>query len=107
MVCRFLLMGQTFLVLLFSGSLFAESRMIFPRIIFQQSRFSGFAIANPTSAPANVTFKAYNPDGSPFGNPVSVTIAAGSQYAKLATEIFSPPASVAQGATPTRLWMEA
>ncbi len=83
-----------------------QTRMIFPRILYQQGRFTGIAIANPNSAAADVTFRAYNLDGTPVGNPVVKRIAGGSQYARLASEILSPPASAVFGSTPTRQWLE-
>jgi len=98
-------------VILFSTPLAAETRLIFPRITFQQGRFAGIAIANPTATAATATFRAYRSDGtlltgSGVVNPRPVVIAAGQQYARVATEIFTPPASITESPTPVRLWME-
>jgi hypothetical protein len=92
-------------------SLHAESRLIFPRLVIQQGRFTGVAIANPTSSEARITLTAYNSDGSIFtgdgvSNPRTQIIAAGSQYVKLAWEILTPPASIRSSTTPRILWME-
>ncbi|MGI8782749.1 MAG: Calx-beta domain-containing protein [Acidobacteriota bacterium] len=99
------------LIFLFSTPLAAETRLIFPRITFQQGRFAGIAIANPTPTAATVTFRAYRSDGTLLAgtgvvNPRPVVIAAGQQYARVATEIFTPPASITESPTPLRLWME-
>lgn len=85
----------------------AESRLIFPRLLFQAGRLTGIAIANPSTTAAQVTFTVYNSDGSPYSgpgiiNPQTATIPAGQQYARVATQIFAAP----QGASPVRLWMD-
>lgn len=105
--------SRFFLFLLWSlpFSLYAESRLVFPRLFFQQGRFSGIAIANPTSTEASITMTAYNPDGTLLSgdgvtNPRNDTIPAGSQYAPLATQIFNVPASIYDSATATTVWME-
>jgi hypothetical protein len=100
-----------FLLCTASGAL-AESRLIFPRIVFQGGRFSGIAIVNPTAGAVEVTLRAYGADGALFAgtgvtNPRTTTIPAGSQYSAVATEIFTPPASVAEASAPTLLWLEA
>jgi hypothetical protein len=94
-------------------SVCAESRMIFPRILFQQGRFTGVAISNPTASNAEITITAYNPDGTLYAgtavtNPATATIAAGSQWAKVATEFLftSPPSSIVDSPTPTTIWLE-
>lgn len=98
-------------VILFSTPLAAGTRLIFPRITFQQGRFAGIAIANPTATAATATFRAYRSDGTLLAgtgvvNPRPVVIAAGQQYARVANEIFTPPASITESPTPVRLWME-
>jgi hypothetical protein len=96
---------------LLPSSLPAESRLVFPRLVFQQERFSGIAIANPTATDASITMTAYNADGSLFTasgvtNPKSATIQAGAQYAVLATQIFNPPDSIINSPTALDVWME-
>jgi hypothetical protein len=89
----------------------ASTRLIFPRIVLQQGRFSGLAIANPTTGSATITLKAYTGEGALFAgagvtNPNSKTLAAGEQYVALAKQIFTPPASIGEASTPTNLWVE-
>ncbi len=89
----------------------ASTRLIFPQIVLQQGRFSGLAIANPTSGPVSITLNAYTSEGILFTasgvtNPVIKPLAAGEQYVALAKQIFSPPPSVGEAPTPTRLWVE-
>ncbi len=98
-------------IALLSPCAFAGTRMIFPRIIFNQGRWSGIAIVNPNSADATITIKAYNPDGTPFAgdkvtNPATGAIPAGGQYLQLANQIFTPSDAITGSATPIRLWME-
>ena len=68
-----------------------QSTLSFPRVI-QPADFSttGYAIVNPGSAAATVTFNLYGADG---GNPQISTqsIRAGGQLAKLASELFPNP----------------
>jgi hypothetical protein len=104
-------MGLGLFVMLTSASAFAGTRMIFPRIVFQQGRWSGIAIVNPNSSGATVTLKAYNSDGTPFAgdgvtNPATGTVPAGGQYLKLANEVLTPSAAVTGSPTPIRLWLE-
>ncbi|MGI8782308.1 MAG: hypothetical protein ACR2L2_01460 [Acidobacteriota bacterium] len=84
-----------------SAALQAESRLIFPRLVLQQGRFSGVAIANPTGSAATLTLRAYRDDGTLFSgsgvvNPRTEIIASGEQYVRLGAQIFSVPASVAE-----------
>jgi hypothetical protein len=92
----------------------ASTRLIFPRVTFQQGRWFGIAVANPTTSTADVVFKAWATDGTSFSgtgatNPATQKINPGSQYVKLATEIFFQGGVPAQfsGPTPTRVWVEA
>jgi hypothetical protein len=99
---------------LLASPLHASSRLIFPRVTFQGGRWAGIAVANPTSFAADVSFKAWTTDGTLFSgtgvtNPATQRINPGSQYVKLATEIFfqSGVPALYSGAAPTRLWVEA
>ncbi len=101
------------LVLLFFCALplHAGTRLIFPRIVFQQGIFSGIAIANATAGSATISLKAYTADGQPFAgtgvtNPRNETLSPGQQYVKLAKQIFNPPSAIGEANTPTRLWVE-
>ncbi len=85
----------------------AETQMVFPRILFQKGRFCGIAIANPTGTDAEITFTAYNADGTRFLEPATLKVPAGSQVSKLAWQILGPPDSIVQGNSPTRVWLEA
>jgi len=102
-----------FALAILSPTLEAATRMIFPRVLFQKDRFIGIAIANPTDADADVVLRAWNRDGTAFSgtgatNPRTQKITKGSQYVKLATEIFfeSGVPAAFDGAAPTRLWLE-
>ena len=91
--------------------LYADSRLIFPRVVFQQGRFFGVAIANPTATSAAITLKAYRLDGNLFAsagfqNPASSTIGAGKQYALLASQIFNASPAITESTTPIQLWVE-
>ena len=85
----------------------ADTQMVFPRILFQKGRFCGIAVANPTDADAEINFTAYKVDGTPFLGSTTLKVPAGSQVSKLAWEILGAPDSVVQGSSPTRLWLEA
>jgi hypothetical protein len=92
----------------------ANTRLIFPRVLFQQGRWSGIAVANPTGSSAAVVFKAWTTGGVALSgtgvtNPSTQQIKSGSQYVKLATEIFLPGGVPAEfnGTTPVRVWVEA
>ena len=91
--------------------LHSATRLIFPRIVFQQGVFSGIAIANPTAGAVSITLKAFSTDGQLFAgagvtNPRAETLSAGQQYVKLAKQIFNPPSSIGEAQTPTRFWVE-
>ncbi len=94
---------------LFAGALpaLAGTQMVFPRVIFQKGRFCGIAIANPTSADAEIKFTAYGVDGTIALGPATLIVPAGSQVSKLAWQILAAPDSIVQGSSPTRLWLEA
>ncbi|MBI4474888.1 MAG: hypothetical protein HY646_19615, partial [Acidobacteria bacterium] len=86
--------------------LHAETKLIFPRILLQSGKFSGVAIANPSSTEAEITLTAYNPDGILYSgqgvvNPQKAKISPNSQYSQVATQIFG-----ASGAGTNPLWME-
>ncbi len=85
----------------------ADTQMVFPRVLFQKGRFCGIAIANPTSADAEIKFTAYKVDGTQFLEPATLKVPAGSQVSRLAWELLAVPDSVSQGISPTRLWLEA
>ncbi len=93
------------------ASVFAESRLIFPRLVFQQGRFSGVAISNPTSSSATITLTAYDTNGTLFtgdgvSNPHTETILPGSQYVRVGWQIFNPPASIKLSPTARYVWIE-
>ncbi len=88
-----------------SGLAFADSRLIFPRVVFQPGRFAGIAIANPTADKAAISFTAYRSDGSQYGSPATVELDKGRQYAALASQLFPAPSGSGTGAT--LLWVEA
>jgi hypothetical protein len=67
----------------------AQSNLYFPRIFTQQDRQStGFAIVNPGSADALVTFTLYGADGSLQAS-ANRTIPLRGQFAQLGSEIFA------------------
>jgi hypothetical protein len=81
------------LVLCLPSVLGAQSVLQFPRVIETSDIFTGIAVGNPTAGSASVTFTAYQPDGTALvggvaRNPVTVTIPAGGQSARLFHEIF-------------------
>src|SRR5436190_2543610 len=81
------------LLLCLPSVLGAQSVLQFPRVIETSDIFTGIAVGNPTAGSASVTFTAYQPDGTPLAgglasNPVTVTIPAGGQSARLFHEIF-------------------
>ncbi len=86
--------------------------MIIPRLVFQQGRWLGLALANPASTDAKVTLTAYKLDGTLFTggevtNPATVTIPKGSQYVNVGHQIFlNPPRSAVFSPDPTRLWID-
>ncbi len=72
----------------------AASDLIFPRINFDNSRYTGFAIANPGKGKATVTLTAYGLDGRPLQgsgvqNPRVIEVDSGKQYAALDATIFN------------------
>src|SRR5579863_6536755 len=76
-----------------SSAVYGQSVLDFPRVISNSTTFTGLAVGNPTSAAVSVTFTAMEPDGTALAgsgiqNPVTVTIPAGGQLAKLSTEVF-------------------
>ncbi len=90
---------------------FAGTRLIFPRIIFKQGRWSGIAVVNPNSTDATITLKAYNSDGTMFSgtgvtNPATATVVAGGQYVGTASVVFTPPSSVTGSTTEIPVWVE-
>ena len=77
----------------FVPSVYGQTVLQFPRVISNSSGFTGLAVGNPTVVEASVTYTAFQPDGTPFAgsgitNPVTLTIPAGGQVAKLFGEIF-------------------
>ncbi|MBI3940889.1 MAG: IPT/TIG domain-containing protein [Acidobacteria bacterium] len=69
------------------------SELIFPRIHFDKSRYTGFAIANPGAGDAQVTLTAYGLDGRLLQgngviNPVTLTVGAGKQFSDIDANIF-------------------
>jgi hypothetical protein len=92
-------------VLCMCTGLYADSRLIFPRVLFQTGRFAGIAIANPTTTDAALTLTAYKSDGSVYGNAATLNIPKGQASAKLASEFFAAPPG--PGTSPTYLWLEA
>jgi hypothetical protein len=78
----------------------AASTLNFPRLSFENDRYTGIAIVNPSSSDAVVTLTAYGPGGerlagSGFTNPAQITIRARQQVAKLTTEMFGTGLSAA------------
>ncbi len=84
-----------------TGTTLGASTLNFPRLGFDVNTFTGVAFVNPNAAEAEVTVKAYGPNGSliqgvaGFKNTVQLTIPALRQIALTTTEIFgaSLPAS--------------
>ncbi len=103
--------GVLLTVLLLAIPGFADTRLIFPRVVFQSGLFSGIAISNPTGAAATIKLTAYNLDGTPLsgtGTLNGVTPAAipsGGQYLNTAGQVFDPN-SVLTGTTPKYFWVE-
>ena len=90
---------------------FADTRLIFPRIVFQNGLFSGIAISNPTASAASIKLTAYNLDGTPLSttgtlNPVvPKDLPSGGQYLALASQVFDPNNLLA-GSTAKYYWVE-
>jgi len=81
------------LLLLGPSALFGQSVLQFPRVISTSDVYTGIAVGNPTSSEASVTFTAFQFDGTVLAganvrNPVTVTVPAAGQYARLIPEIF-------------------
>jgi len=81
------------LLLLGPSALFGQSVLQFPRVISTSELYTGIAVGNPTSSEASVTFTAFQSDGTVLAganvrNPVTVTVPAAGQYARLFHEIF-------------------
>ena len=89
------------LALLCLPGLRAESRLVFPRLVFEENALTGVAVGNPTDSDAQVTFTAYGRSGkllsgSNFENPVKIMVPAGQQISRRGRELFgSQPNSVA------------
>src|SRR5205823_2792878 len=67
---------------------FGQSTLNFPRVIAPaEFRTTGFAIVNPASTNASVTFSLYRSDGV-LQKASPQSIAAGGQFSKLASELF-------------------
>ncbi len=75
----------------------AQSVLNFPRISIDSTSFTGVAIANPGPADASVVLTLRGPDGQILTDPLNVTVPAGQQFARLASDIFGnvPNASTA------------
>ncbi len=103
--------GLLVTLLISAISVLADTRLVFPRIVFQNGLFSGIAISNPTLQTATVKLTAYNPDGTKLAgagiqNDVSSpAIPSGGQYLKLASQVFDPNSLLA-GSTPKYYWVE-
>jgi hypothetical protein len=87
----------------------AGTRLIYPRVTFESAQFCGIAVVNPGTAEAEISLKAYRPDGSAYSgagvtNPAVVKLGGGQQFSRLASEIFNLPASGAVGGE--TLWVE-
>lgn len=105
-------LGLVFSLFLIALPARADTRLIFPRVIFQNGIFSGIAISNPTGSPATITLTAYNLDGTTLttagtSNPVTppTQVASGGQYLNLASQVFDPT-GVLGGSTPKYFWVE-
>jgi hypothetical protein len=89
----------------------ADTRLIFPRVVFQRGLFSGMAISNPTGASATIKLTAYNLDGTKLAaagtqnEVVPPDLPSGGQYLKLASQVFDPD-SVLVGPSPKYYWVE-
>jgi hypothetical protein len=110
-VVRIYLPAMVLLLFAYSHSGYADTRMVFPRINFQNGLFSGIAVSNPTGSQASIKLTAYNQDGTKFAgsgvtNEVTASVPAGGQYLALASQVFNPPASILTSPTSTYLWME-
>ena len=84
----------------------ADTRLIFPRVIFQNGRWTGFAIANPSFTDADVTITAYKTDGSVFQVANPTRIAKGSLLVRTANQVFTVPDAIVKGTTATLLWVD-
>ena len=83
-----------------------QSRLIFPRLSFEEGTLTGIALLNPNSTSASVTFAAYDDTGrlieaSGFENRRQIAIAAGLQFAEVIVELFGT------GPADTVGWIEA
>ncbi len=89
----------------------ADTRLVFPRIVFQNGLFSGIAISNPTSTSATIKLTAYDTNGNKLsvaGTRPDFTppaISSGGQYLALAGQVFDPN-SVLASATAKYYWVE-
>jgi hypothetical protein len=79
--------------------------LYFPRVVALPGTYTGLALANPTSTPAQVIYRLYDNNGnlvlgSGITNPVPLVLYGGEPLADLSTEFFS----LASGNTPG--WVE-
>ena len=81
--------GFVLLISLPAAPLCAQTVLNFPRVITSAQSFTGLSVVNPTTAEVPVTFSAFQPDGSSFKTPVTVTIPAGGQHVRSFAEVFS------------------
>ncbi len=98
--------GLLLALLLFAIPGRADTRLIFPRIVFQNGLFSGIAISNPTGAAASIKLTAYYPDGTKLADVIPpADLPSGGQYLNLASQVFDPTNTLA-GSTPKYFWVE-
>jgi hypothetical protein len=111
MSTRVRLIGMVLALVLSAIPGLADTRLIFPRIVFQSGLFSGIAISNPTGSAATITLTAYNLDGTKLSGTqilndvVPPDLPSGGQYLKVAWQVFDPN-QVLGGSKPTYCWVE-
>jgi len=75
---------------------FGQSTLSFPRVMQPQDyALTGYAIVNPASTDATVTFTLYGRDGTVLSTPTNQTIPAKGQFSKFASQLF--PTATAAG----------
>jgi hypothetical protein len=70
---------------------FSSTTLNFPRISYDSKTFTGMAFVNPNSTQADITLSAFGTDGTlihrtGFTNPVTLTVPAGQQIARVLTD---------------------
>jgi hypothetical protein len=87
-----LLSAGVFCLVSFATSMFCQSVLNLPRLVEENGRFTGIAIANPSNWTASIRYQLYDETGNPIAvsSKTAVTkIAPGGQFTQFANQLFS------------------